>query len=180
MRALGIAVLLLVATVVSAGELPGGNRRSSQDLLVVSRLRAAADLLLSDGVDVAKLAEAFGTREIRRTEDKSPMRPNEQIYFAATEQFLALRLSIERDKQWASATPHSLYLTPAPLAGLSMAQLDQVFGAARATPGATPFTRLWLHGGATQKYIAMMICDFATEPTSSTPLTNLRIRIDKR
>src|SRR5439155_15853813 len=76
----------------------------------VVQLRAIADVLLADEVDTLKLADALGSRVIQRTEDKSPMRPNEQVYFAATTAFQTVRLSVERDKRWAAANPHTLYL----------------------------------------------------------------------
>jgi len=133
MRALGIAALLLVAF-AAAAELPGGPLRPGavgSDGSTIARVRAAADLLLADTVEAKKLGAVLGSQEMRRTEDKSPMRPNEQIYFASTEQLKVIRLSIERDKRWASANPHSLYLTLSPFANLTLTQMDLTFGAAR-------------------------------------------------
>jgi hypothetical protein len=127
MRALGIAVLLLIATAAGAQQLPGGPRQASE-MVTALRVRAVAELMLGDKVDVGKLAEALGTKEVRRTKDTSPMRPNEQVWFNASDQFTTLRLSIELDPGTANANPHSLYLTPAAFSGLTLAQMDQTFG----------------------------------------------------
>lgn len=170
----------LLAAAASAGELPGSKYRPSGEPLPIERLRGAIDLVLAEPVDAAKLAAALATKEIRRTEDSSPMRPNEQIYFAATEMFQVLRLSIERDKKWANATPHSLYLTPATLTNLTLSQMDQSFGPARPHPNLTPRGRSWVYAPQDKRFLAQIIGEFASEPTTTTRLTNLHVRIDRR
>lgn len=179
MRAVGMMALLLAAmATASAGELPGGPLRPSSELMAVSRVRAATELLLNDTVDVAKLAQALGTREIRRTEDKSPIRPNEQIYFAATEQFNALRLSLDLDQKGSS--PYSLYLTTTGQSDLSLARMDQTFGAARLVQGPNSNLRNWIYGSASQKFVAQLTGEFAQAPQPASLLVRLTVRIDRR
>lgn len=173
-------MVLLLAAAASAGELPGAKYRPSGDPLPVERLRNAIDLVLAEPVDTAKLELALATSEIRRTEDKSPMRPNEQVYFAATEVFQVLRLSIERDRRWASANPHSLYLTPAPLANLTLSQMDQSFGPARPHPNLTPRGRSWVYAPQDKRFLAQIIGEFGGEPNATSRLTTLQVRIDRR
>jgi hypothetical protein len=179
MRAIGMMALLLAAmATASAGELPSGLLRSSSELVAVSRVRTVTDLLLNETVDIAKLAQALGTREIRRTEDKSPIRPNEQIYFAATEQFNALRLSLELDQKGSS--PHSLYLTPTGQSDLSLTRMDQIFGAARLVQGPDSTLRNWIYGSANQKFVAQLTGEFAQTPQPTSLLVRLTVRIDRR
>jgi hypothetical protein len=179
MRVFGMMALLLAAMATAfAAELPGGRLRPSSDLIAVSRVRTVADLLLNSEVDVAKLAEALGTREIRRTEDKSPIRPNEQVYFAATEQFSAVRLSLERDQKGSS--PHSLYLTPTAQSDLSLARMDQTFGASRLVQGPHSNLRNWIYGSPNQKLVAQLNGEFAQAPQPTSLLVRLTIRIDRR
>jgi hypothetical protein len=179
MRAFGMMALLLAATATAfAAELPGGRLRPSSDLIAVSRVRAAAEVMLHAEVDVAKLAAALGTREIRRTEDKSPIRPNEQVYFAATEQFSAMRLSLERDQKGSS--PHSLYLTPTAQSDLSLARMDQTFGAARLVQGPNSNLRNWIFGSPNQKFVAQLTGEFAQTPQPNSLLVRLTVRIDRR
>jgi hypothetical protein len=183
MRALGYALLFLITT-ASAGELPGQRLRPASEVLPVLRLRQVADLMLTDTVDTQKLGRALAAEEIRRTQDNSPMRPNEQVYFAATEQFQSVRLSIERDKGAATATPHTLYLIPTPLAEITLAQLNQTFGVARLVHGPDSHTRSWIHGPIDKRFVAHIIGEFGEAPTPANAgiarPVRLQIRIDRR
>ena len=147
------------------------------------QLRAVADILLADEVDTLKLADALGSRVIRRTEDNSPLRPNEQVYYAATTAFQGIRLSLERDKRWAAANPHTLYLQPAGFGGPSVTQIDQVFGVGRpGTAASLPqgSTRTWVYGPAGNRYVAQIIADLPAAGGTTTAIALLRIRIDRR
>jgi len=184
MRSLTFTLLLLIGSTVWGGawggELPGprGLPGGPAEASPVARIRQVADALLTEEVDVVKLAKTLGSREINRTEDKSPMRPNLQVYFAATEQFQVLRLSIERDKRWAAANPHSLYLTPVPYGSLSVLQMDQTFGSSR--PGPSPHTLAWIYGAAGQTFVAQLIAEYPAAPTANSIMSKLQIRIDRR
>jgi hypothetical protein len=178
------AGLLLAAGIASAGELPGGRPRGSSDQVPVLRIRTVAELMLTDTLDVKKLGAALAAAEVRRTQDNSPMRPNEQVYFATTEQFQSVRLSIERDSRAANSTPHSLHLTPTPLADITLSQLDQTFGAGRPTlgsglgPGA--HVRDWIYGPLDRRFVAHIIGEFTEPPVANTRPVRLQIRIDRR
>jgi hypothetical protein len=174
--ALGITVLAaaVLAAVTTAAQVPAA-----------VQLRGVADVLLDDEVDTLKLADALGSRVIQRTEDKSPMRPNEQVYYAATTGFQTIRLSVERDKRWAAANPHTLYLHPAGFGGPSVAQLDQVFGVGR--PGAAASlpqgtTRTWVYGPANSRFVAQIIAELPPAPAGAgnPAIALLRVRIDRR
>lgn len=180
MRAIAMMAVLLGATAATtfAAQLPGGPLRSAGDVIASERIRSIAVLMLNESIDVAKVAAALGNREIRRTEDKSPIRPNEQVYFAATEQFSALRLSMERGQKGSS--PHALYLTPTAQSDLTLTRMDQTFGAARLVHGPTSNLRNWIFGSPSQKFIAQIGGEFADAPQPTSPLVRLTIRIDRR
>jgi hypothetical protein len=180
-RVIYLVLVVLFTAVATAGELPGTRMRPASEVRPVLRVRDAVDLMLTDKIDVAKLAAALSAEEIRRTEDNSPMRPNEQVYFAATEQFQSVRLSIERDAGHANATPHTLYLTVTPLTEITLGQLDQTFGAARLLGGPSSHGRTWVYGPLDKRFVAHITASFAQHPSApNVRPRNLTIRVDRR
>jgi hypothetical protein len=180
-RVIFLALLLLATATAAAAELPGTRMRPASEVQPLQRIRDAVDLMLTDRVDVAKLAAVLSAEEIRRTEDNSRIRPNEQVYFAATEQFQTLRLSIERDAGHASATPHTLYLTVTSLTEITLGQLDQTFGAARLLGGPGSHGRTWVYGPLDKRFVAHITASFAQHPSApNVRPRNLTIRVDRR